>query len=294
MNVEASFAGLTVNDFRTGNHKTITTFQAGPVIGDQFLQRVLEHVHEIFGPICLSVDVKFTPAFFEHGLTVRAVTQEHAFLPVQAMTCLGFDRHNHACGRSSTGRGRAGLLPWRRSWQCGADLSGGSSSGSHGKFGAHLRHVLGDETGIALFGQAIGNIVLFHQAQEEGIEVGVVARFILEGMIMPDLSTNACRAGCLRVPAVARSSSTKPMALVSHSGLRMTSSRSFSSSAVVDDVAEVVHEVGEGLGVDSAQAACGANSAKGRERDARFGAGEQFVAGGFPVAVEAHPHLFEF
>ena len=63
---------------------------------------------------------------------------------------------------------------------------------------------------------------------------------------------------------------------------------------VVDDVAEVVHEVGEGLGVDSAQAACGADSAKGVERDTRFGAGKQFVAGGFPVAVEAHPHLFEF
>ena len=34
---------------------------------------------------------------------------------------------------------------------------------------------------------------------------------------------------------------------------------------VVDVVAEVVHEVGEGLGVDSAQAACGADSAKSRE-----------------------------
>ena len=50
-------------------------------------------------------------------------------------------------------------------------FSGGSSSGSHGKFGADLRHVLGDETGVA-FGQAIGNVVLFHQAQEEGIEFG--------------------------------------------------------------------------------------------------------------------------
>ena len=43
------------------------------------------------------------------------------------------------------------------------------------------------ETCVA-FWQAIGNIIFFHQAQEERIEIGRVAlRFVFEWMIVPDL-----------------------------------------------------------------------------------------------------------
>ncbi len=46
--------------------------------------------------------------------------------------------------------------------------------------------MLGNETSVTLFGQAIGNIVLLHQTQEKGIEGGVIARFIPEGMVIPN------------------------------------------------------------------------------------------------------------
>ena len=54
------------------------------------------------------------------------------------------------------------------------------------KFRADLWHVLCDKAGFA-FRQAIAHIVLFHQAQEERIDGRVVTRFVLEGMVMPDL-----------------------------------------------------------------------------------------------------------
>jgi hypothetical protein len=84
------------------------------------------------------------------------------------------------------------------------------------------------------------------------------------------------------------------MALVSHSGFRTDVVAQFFVVTVVDDVAEVVHD-GPVLSVSiSLKPRAAQTPLKVEERDARLGAGEQFITGGFPIAIEWHTHLFQF